>query len=47
VLTKIPMSLGNVWILGSPLVLGLAISCGSALFSIRTVRSANPADLFR
>jgi putative ABC transport system permease protein len=45
--TLIPMSLWNGQVLGVPLALGLVISCGSALFSIRKVRAANPADLFR
>ncbi len=46
-MTRMPMLLWNIKILGEPLALGLVISCGSALFSIRKVRAANPADLFR
>ena len=46
-LTLMPLSLWDVQVMGWPLVLGLIISCGSALFSIRKVRAANPADLFR
>ena len=46
-MTRMPMSLWDVQILAVPLALGLVISCGSALFSIRKVWAANPADLFR
>ena len=45
--TRMPMSLWNGRVLGVPLALGLVISSGSALVSIRKVRSKNPADLFR
>jgi putative ABC transport system permease protein len=46
-MTRMPMSLWDAQILAEPLALGLVISCGSALFSIRKVCAANPADLFR
>ena len=46
-ITRMPMALWDPQILAEPLALGLVISCGSALFSIRKVWAANPADLFR
>jgi putative ABC transport system permease protein len=46
-ITRLPMTLWNERVLGVPLALGLVISCGSALISIRKVRLKNPSDLFR
>ncbi len=45
--TRIPMSLRDSLTLSIPLFCGLAISTGSALLSIRKIRAADPADLFR
>ena len=45
--TGIPMTVADGWILAVPMVLGQAMSSGSALLSIRKLTAADPADLFR
>jgi putative ABC transport system permease protein len=45
--TRTPMSVWDGWILALPLLMGLVISGGSAVFSIRKINAANPADLFQ